>query len=158
MTLPGEDWAKFEIAEFGLGEIDGFASRNGAALDPFVDGGLYEKYVEMVVQPEEIQGEYIDPEWSREIDEYCEQLEIPFDEPDIYKAIGESISKFRWAAYLQDSIEHYFSTADYHVGLAEKRDTAEMIVEDRIERARDEAEVRELRSALEIWRDTHGNF
>lgn len=139
--------------------------KNGASLDPFQDGGLYEHYVEIVVRPE-LQGEYVEQEWLEEIDDYVEQLkpqeyyqpELPFDEPDIYKAIGESISKFRWAAYLQDAIEEYFKTADYHVGLAEKRDTAEAIVEDRIARARDDIEVRELRSALEIWNNLHGNF
>lgn len=117
--------------------------KNGASLDPFRDGGLWEHYVEMVVQPEQPQ--------------VYEQLQLPYED-NIYVSLGRTIAPYRWATYLQDALQQYCSTSDYTVGRAEREDIVNQIVEERKARAFDDNEVRELDKALEIWRSVHGNF
>ena len=123
---------------------------------------------------EELQGEFIDPDWSRELDEYSKQYHafqeiIPdtqtgFDAQGNYHAVeqtaleglGQAITPFRWRDYLQDSIQQYMSTSDYDMGANEIYELASEIVAARMGALETNLERLQLEKALELWRESYG--
>lgn len=155
---------------------------NNAELDPYRDGEIPNQLpLSLPRQPhEELQGEFIDPEWSDELDEYVGHLDgqeyrpsptiipdvrVGFDEDGNFHTVqhftqdrvGSAITPFRWARYLNDALMQYCSTFDYTVGRSEQDDIVQDIVSDRMERAATMEERYQLEEALEVWRVYYGN-
>lgn len=142
----------------GTPEQQRFFDKNCASLDPYADGGLYDKWQEYIHEGEtEVQGEYISSEWSQELDEYVEQYhqpELPFE--TAYEGLGRAITPYRWASYLQDAVTQLCQDNDYHIGRAERCDMAEQILNERMERVATEQEKMDLQQAMQIWYRSYG--
>lgn len=95
---------------------------------------------------EELQGENIEPEWSRELDEYAERL---------MGVVGSALTPYRWASYLEDAVVQYCQTSDYTVGDFERADVAQGIVNARLLDVDDEFERQQLYEAFQIWAVTN---
>jgi hypothetical protein len=126
---------------------------NGAEMDPIEPGELYNVWQSYINQ--EIQGEYIDPEWSHEIDEDI-QLTLPFNEKSVYEGLGHAITPYRWASYLEDAVQQLCMGNDYYTGRAERCDMAEQILNDRLERAATKLEKASLYEAMQVWYRSYG--
>ena len=114
-------------------------------MDPYQNGGLYQKYIETVVEP-----------MQRELPFETNQMELPFDQTAV-EGLGRAITPYRWASYLQDAVVQYISTMDYTFGASERWDIVQDIVSDRMERAATNEERMDLEDALQIWHRTYGN-
>lgn len=146
---------------------------NQANLDPYVDQPIPNQQP-LHIPRDELQGEYIEEEWSDELDEYSKEYH-PFQEiiPDTQQGfdlngdfhavqsftvegLGNAITPFRWRDYLQDAITQLVSTYDYDVGANERYEIAERIVAERMEALDSNLEKLQLDKALEMWKETYG--
>lgn len=170
-----------EILE-GTGEFNRQHQLNGANLDPVEPGELYKAWQSFIrddaprFHRTEVQGEYIEEEWEQELDEYSQEYHafqqiLPdtqegFDGEGDYHAIptaktayeglGQAITPYRWASYLEDALQQYISTMDYTFGRSERWDIVQDIVSERMERAANMEERYALEDALQVWYRSYG--
>lgn len=67
------------------------------------------------------------------------------------EALGQAITPYRWASYLQDAIVQLAESNDYHTGQAERFDMAIQIVNERLAQVDTEQEKANLLEAIQIW-------
>jgi hypothetical protein len=123
---------------------------NGAEMDPYTDGGLYQPLDGQEYQP---------------APQIVPDTQTGFDMAGDYHAVSSfsleglasAITPYRWASYLQDAVVQYCSTIDYTVGRSERCDIVQDIVSERMEAVHTMEERYALEDALQIWFRTYGS-
>lgn len=147
---------------------------NQVGLNPYQNAPIPNQQP-LNIPRDELQGEYIEQDWSNELDEYSREYS-PFQEiiPDTQEgwdingdfhavseftrqAITNAITPYKWAEYLQDAVTQYCSTIDYTVGRSDRCDIVQDIVSERMEALDSMEERYALEDALQIWFRTYGS-
>lgn len=145
--------------------------KNSASMDPFRDGGLYDQYIKSVVEPmQELQGEYIDEEWSQELDDYVKQLEAqeyqpaPHLEPDTRTGFDSEGNyhvdirpniPYRIAEEIQQFVLSQTVLSDYDLSVDERHEIAYAYALHLIDQNAFSDEMVAF-DALQLWRIQHG--
>lgn len=119
------------------------------------DGFNYDTFMRYLHDQEYRPAPHIEPDTRTGFDERGDYHAIPTDKTAL-RGLENAITPYRWASYLQDAVIQLCMGNDYHTGLAERRDMAEQILNERLERAGSEQEKASLYQAMQIWYRSYG--
>jgi len=139
---------------------------NGAELDPIEPGELYKEWQSFIRgDAPRFHADQLDGQEYQPAPQIVPDTQEGYDLDGNYHALeqtaveglGQAITPYRWASYLEDAVQQLCQGNDYHTGRAERCDIAEQIFNDRLARAATEQEQIALHEALQVWYRSYGH-